>query len=96
MKKIEVNGISYEVVREDNDCINLEELQEKMTDYFEPYDYVLGDYAYEKLRLKGYYDEKNKKVTEINNIKNIENYIKDYCSYGAKIFLLKKIKEKRL
>ena len=96
MKKIEVNGISYEVLREDSDCINLEELQEKMTDYFEPYDYVLGDYAYEKLRLKGYYDEKNKKVREINNIKNIENYIKDYCSYGAKIFLLKKIKEKCL
>ena len=92
MKKIEINGISYEVLREDRDCINLEELQEKMTDYFEPYDYVLGDYAYEKLRLKGYYDEKNKKATEINNIKNIENYIKDYCSYGAKIFLLKKMK----
>lgn len=92
MNKIEINGVFYEIIREDDKCINKEELTEKMTDYFEPYDYILGDYAYDKLRLKGYYDEKNKKVTNINNIKNVEEYIKNYCSYGAKVFLLKKIK----
>ena len=96
MNKIEINGTVYEIIREDDKCVNREELLEKMTDYFEPYDYILGDYAYEKLRLKGYYEEKSKKATEINNIKNVDNYIKNYCSYGAKIFLLKKIKEKDL
>lgn len=92
MKKIEINGINYEVIRNDGDCINIEELQEKVTDYFEPYDYIFGDYAYEKMRLKGYNESSNKKATKINDIKYLEEYIKNYCSYGAKVFLIKKIK----
>ena len=92
MKKIEINGVEYEIIRNDSNCIDKELLSEKITDYFDPYDYILGDYAYEKVRLKGYYDEKNKKANKINSIKMVEDYIKNYCSYGAKIFLLKKIK----
>lgn len=92
MKKIELNGINYEILRNDNDCINREELQEKVTEYFSDYDYIFGDYAYEKVRLKGYNDSTNKKATKINDIKYLEDYITNYCSYGAKVFLLKKIK----
>ncbi len=92
MKKVEINGIEYEVIRNDKDCLDVSDLKEKITDYFDPYDYILGDFSYEKVRLKGYYEEGNKKAKDINNIKFLENYIKDYCSFGAKIFLLKKLK----
>lgn len=92
MKKIEINGITYEIIRNDNDCINREELSEKITDYFDPFDYIFGDYAYEKVRLKGYYDSNNKQATKINDIKYLDDYIENYCSYGAKVFLLKKLK----
>ena len=67
-------------------------LLEKVTDYFDDYDYIFGDYSYEKMRLKGFYDSNNKKVKDINDIKYLDDYIRDYCSYGAKVFLLKKIK----
>ncbi len=92
MKKIEINGTNYEIVRNDNDCFNMEEISEKLTDYFDDYDYIFVDYAYEKVRLKGYYDSNNKKVKKINDIKYMDDYIENYCSFGAKIFLLKKIK----
>ena len=92
MKKIEINGINYEIIKNDGDCINVEELQEKVTDYFEPYDYIFGDYSYEKVRLKGYNESANKKTTKINDIKYLDDYITNYCSYGAKIFLIKKVK----
>lgn len=92
MKKIEINKVSYEIVRNDNDCLKRDELEEKITDYFDDYDYIFGDYAYDKVRLKGYYDSNNKKAKKINDIKYMDDYIKNYCSFGAKIFLLKKIK----
>lgn len=92
MKKVEINGIQYEVIRNDQDCMNKEELVEKITDYFDPYDYILGDYAYEKVRLKGFYESNNKNAKSINDIKNMDDYIENYCSYGARVFLLKKIK----
>lgn len=92
MKKIEINKVSYEIVRNDSDCLKKEELEERITDYFDDYDYIFGDYAYDKVRLKGYYDSKNKKAKKINDIKYMDDYIKNYCSFGSKIFLLKKIK----
>jgi len=91
VKKIEINNVSYEIVRND-DCIDKEVLSEKITDYFDDYDYIFGDYAYDKVRLKGYYESSNKNAKKINDIKFLDDYIKNYCSYGAKIFLLKKIK----
>ena len=91
MKKIEINGAAYELVRNDNNCFDLDVVREKVTDYFDTFDYIFGDYAYEKIRLKGFYDSKNKKAKKINDIKYLDDYIKNYCSYGAKTFLLKKI-----
>lgn len=92
MKTIEINGIKYEIIKNESNCINKEELSEKITDYFNSFDYIFGDYAYEKVRLKGYNDSTNKKANKINNIDNLDDYIKNYCSYGAKTFLIKKIK----
>lgn len=91
MKTIEINNIEYEIVQND-DCINKEELIEKITDYFDNYDYIFGDYSYGKIRLKGYYESTNKKAKSINDIKTLEEYKKEYCSYGAKTFLIKKVK----
>ncbi len=91
MKKIEINGIEYEIVSDDYKCVDKKLLDAKVTDYFKDYDYIFGDISYDKIRLKGYYDSKNKKVKEINDIKYVEKYKLEYCSYGAKTFLLKKI-----
>jgi len=93
MKTIEINGQSYELVEDKDNCFSLDEIIDKVTDYFDEYDYIFGDYAYGKVRLKGYNDSDNKKVTKINDIKYLEEYKKNYCSFGAKTFLLKKIRK---
>ena len=92
MKQVEINGHTYEIVRNDEDCFDYDTVVERVTDYFDDYDYIFGDIAYEKVRLKGYYDSKNKKAKRINDIKYLEEYIRDFCSFGCKVFLLKKIK----
>ena len=62
MKKIVINDIEYEIIRNDKDCINKKELEEKITDYFDEYDYIMGDFAYDKVRLKGYYNSLKKSM----------------------------------
>lgn len=91
-KNVTINNKKYEIIRNDNDCFDEEEVIPRVTDYFDDYDYIFGDYAYEKVRLKGYYDSSNKKAKKINDIKYMDDYIKNYCSYGSKVFLLKKVK----
>lgn len=94
--KTKLNNIEYEIMEDEKKCFDQEEVQGKLNDvdYFDNYDYILGDYAYDKLRLKGFYSSNNKNVKEINNYKNIKNYINEYCSYGCKYFILKKIDNK--
>ena len=92
MKKVKINEIEYELVKDD-DCFDLDEIVKKLKDidYFSSFDYIFGDYSYDKVRLKGFLDKKNPKVKEINNIDNLEDYKKNYCSFGCKTFLLKKV-----
>ena len=92
MKKIEINNSEYELIKDNGNCFNYEELLDKVTDYFFEYDYIFADYAYDKIRLKGFYDKTNKNVSDVNNIELLDEYILNYCAYGAKYFLLKKIK----
>lgn len=96
MKYIILEDKKYEVLENYKDAFNYEELKEKMTDYFEPYDYIVGDYAYGKLRLKGFYKKENKKCKEINNIENKNDYLKDFCAYDCRYFLIEKINNENL
>ncbi len=90
MKKIKINDIEYEVVEDVGNCINKDEIEYLYTSYFDDYDYICGDYSYEKLRLKGFNDKNNKNVNKINNIENYKKYLEDFCGYKAKHFLIKK------
>ena len=91
MKKIDINGKEYEIIEDVKEAIDKDVLKEKITDYYDEFDYIVGDWAYGKLRLKGFYDSKNKKVQEHNNVKNVSKYIEDKCAYGCKWFEIKKI-----
>lgn len=90
MKKIILEDEEYELIKEYKDGFNLEELTLKYTEYFKDYDYILGDWAYGKLRLKGFCNESNSLCNEINNYNIIDSYIKDNCAYDCKYFIIKK------
>ncbi len=90
---IEVENKEYELIKNYKDGFDREEFISKYTDYFYDYDYIVGDIAYGKLRLKGFYDEKNKKVNKINNYKNLDKYLKINCAPDCKYFILKQIKK---
>lgn len=89
---IEIENSKYELIENYKDGFSLEDLKAKYTDYFEPYDYIIGDWSYGKLRLKGFCTKLNKICNKINDIKFKDDYIKNLCSYDCKYFILKKIK----
>ena len=90
MKRILVNSREYEFVKGDKDHFIEQDFNDRCTDYFYEFDYILGDYSYGKLRLKGFYDSNNSKVKDINNINYLDKYLKDHCSYGCRYYVLKK------
>lgn len=94
MKKIIMENNQYELIKNYKEAFQEEIFKERYTSYFESYDYIVGDIAYNKLRLKGFYDKKNKKVNSINNYSNLEIYLKENCAVDCKYFILKKVEEK--
>ena len=92
MKKVKINEVEYEIIKDVNDAIDKEVLAEKITDYFDDYDYIVGDWAYGKLRLKGFYDSSNKNCKKLNDISNLESYIENNWAYGCRWFQIKKNK----
>lgn len=90
--KIVLDDNEYELIENYKDGFNLEEVKNKYTDYFEPYDYIVGDISYGKIRLKGFCNKINKICNKSNDIKFKDDYIKDLCSYECAYFVLKKIK----
>ena len=91
-KQIKLDNNTYDIIENKNDCLNKEDLENKYTDYFNDYDYILGDISYNKLRLKGFCNKNNKKFNNINDINNKEKYLKELCAYNCNYFLLKKVK----
>ena len=90
MKKIKVDEIEYEIITDNRNGFDEEEFKNRYTDYFHDYDYVVGDWAYDKLRLKGFYEDSNTKAKEINKISTLDKYLRDKCAYGCKYFVAKK------
>ena len=88
---IEINGKKYELMENARSGYDEEALKAKMTDYFESYDYIVGDWAYGKLRLKGFNNKENKNFKSINDYKKIDKYIEEYCAYGCKYFVIKRV-----
>lgn len=85
------NDKKYELIKNYKDAFDKDDFESRFTDYFYDYDYIVGDIAYGKLRLKGFYDEKNKKANKINNYKTVDNYLKNNCATECKYFILKKM-----
>ncbi len=90
MKRYLINDKYYELIKNYNDGFDFTEVESKLTDYFDDYDYVFGDWSYGKLRLKGYFESNSPKRKEHNDIKIMDEYLKENCAYGCRHFLLKK------
>ncbi len=90
MKKILINDIEYELLENYKDGYDIDELTSKLTEYFYDYDYIIGDWAYGKLRLKGFCKKNNPLFKEINDFEKVKEYINNNCAYDCKYFIIEK------
>ena len=91
MKYLIINDKKYELIKNYKDGYDQIEAENKLTEYFDNYDYILGDWSYGKLRLKGFCKKENKLFKNINDCEKINDYISKNCAYGCKYFILEKI-----
>ena len=89
--EIVIREKKYNVIKDYGNTIGEINFDEIVTEYYDNFDYIVGDWAYGKLRLKGFYKKNSKFVKSFNNIENVDYYIENNCAYGCKHFILEKV-----
>ncbi|HLR71220.1 MAG TPA: YutD family protein [Pseudogracilibacillus sp.] len=87
---IELNGIEYEVVENVRNGFEEKVFKERYADILTKYDYIVGDWGYDQLRLKGFYNDMNPKAHVNTKISTLDDYLYEYCNFGCAYFVLKK------
>lgn len=90
---ITVQNQFFELVKEEKDGFNEEAFKERYSEILNKYDFIVGDWGYNQLRLRGFFDDQNQKATYDTKISTLEEYIFEYCNFGCAYFVLKKVKK---
>ncbi|WP_052006400.1 YutD family protein [Brevibacillus sp. BC25] len=83
---------TYEVMEVNRDGWNLEAFKERYSDILDKYDYIVGDWGYGQLRLRGFYTDANRKVPFEQRIAALDEYLHEFCNFGCPYFVLRKVK----
>ncbi|GAA0303298.1 uncharacterized protein YutD [Gracilibacillus halotolerans] len=88
---IEIHGHLYEIIKDYRDGFEETAFQERFSDVLSKYDFIVGDWGYDQLRLKGFYDDQNPKSTYETKISTLEDYLYEYCNFGCAYFVVKRV-----
>jgi len=89
-------GNAYRLVRNHKNGWNPEAFRERYCDVLERYDYIVGDWGYNQLRLKGFFRDNHPRANKDTAISGLMDYLSEYCNFGCAWFVLAKVDRKQL
>lgn len=63
-------------------------MNERYNEILDKYDYIVGDWGYDQLRLRGFYKDDRRGVSKDQLIGTLEDYLYEYCNFGCAYFVL--------
>ncbi|GGA99340.1 DUF1027 domain-containing protein [Macrococcus hajekii] len=83
----------FEIVVDYKEAFNQEQFDNRYSEVLDKYPIIVGDIGYEQLRLKGFYEDKNKKADISRRFSSIQDYLMEYCNFGCPYFVLRRLTE---
>ena len=87
---IVIDSWKFDIMTDYREGFNEEALLARYSDVLLKYDYILGDWGYGQLRLKGFFEDTNQKATYETKISTLQDYLYEYCNFGCAYFVLVK------
>ncbi|MFC5402977.1 YutD-like domain-containing protein [Cohnella soli] len=84
-------GNAYSLAHEYKSGWNPEAFRERYSEVLERFDYIVGDWGYNQLRLRGFYRDGHPRATKESAISSFVDYINEYCNFGCAHFVLHKL-----
>lgn len=85
----------YKLATNYRDGFDAEKLGERFSDVLSRYDYIVGDWGYEQLRLKGFFANDNRRAFPDQRIESLQDYLYEYCNFGCAYFVIERVGGKR-
>lgn len=82
-----VGDYHLSLVKNHKEAFDLTAFNQRFSEILLKYDYLVGDWSNEQLRLKGFYNEQ-KAFKNLNTIQRLDDYLNEYCSFGCAYFVL--------
>lgn len=83
-----LNGHSYQLVKNYREGFNGDQLAKRFSSILSKYDYIVGDWGYGQLRLKGFYSSDNPLYNVEQGVDTIEDYLYEDCNFGCAYFVV--------
>lgn len=90
---IQVQNNTYELIEDVKEGFQEEAFKARYSEILNKYDYIVGDWGYNQLRLKGFFEDQNNRSTYDTKISTLQEYLFEYCNFGCAYFVLRKIKK---
>ncbi|MGX7091911.1 YutD family protein [Hutsoniella sourekii] len=87
---VSIEDQDYQLVANYREGFDLEAFKGRYDDYFSKYDYIVGDWGHDQLRLRGFYQINYRKASKDRQINYVVDYLREYCNFGCAYFILGK------
>ncbi|MFL2130077.1 YutD family protein [Ruoffia sp. FAM 24228] len=88
---IQISKQEYRLIKNYREGFEQEAFTNRYQPFFEKFDFIVGDWGHDLLRLRGFYQLGRRKVPRDQQIDFLDDYIKEYCNFGAAYFVLGKV-----
>ena len=86
-----IGGRRYQVVSTYKQPLDVNALAIRYMDILDKYDYIVGDWGYDQLRLKGFYEVDSRHASKDQTINTLMDYLNEYCNFGCAYFVLQRL-----
>ncbi|MDT6980914.1 YutD family protein [Levilactobacillus zymae] len=90
---LKINGHAYELVTDVRHGFDFAEFAQRYSTILSKYDYIVGDWGFEQLRLKGFYAA-DRAGAKQNQIDAVQDYLYESCNFGCAYFILHNLEVK--
>lgn len=85
--QVKADDLHFKILENHKDAFDASVFSQRFSEILIKYDYIVGDWGNEQLRLKGFYKD-DREGKKSDRISRLDDYIKEYCNFGCAYFLL--------
>ncbi|MDK8234266.1 YutD family protein [Aerococcus christensenii] len=88
----EINGQPFLLIKEKEQAFDREALSDRYMDILDSYDYILGDWSFDQLRLTGFYKDDVSHFRCSRSFSQLEDYLIEFCGFDCHYFILEHLR----